>query len=148
MKNKSTQKRLDGGKKLIALTAQLERDIKSYCREKRIESESELIRQAIIHYIDREYGEDTFKLSALKDIKENLLQVKDMLSILYSYLHMMHHNILAYHPEIIDELKETAYSNAETRLDKFFASFRERLRDDPSFFERLLHGYVSGELDE
>ena len=140
-------KRLDGKKKLISLTSQMEEDIRSYCREKGIESESELIRQAIVSYIDRDYNDNTLKLIGLKDIRESLEQIRDMLSVLYSYQNMMHLNLLAYHPEIAEELKKPAYSSAQNRLDKFFASFRERLKDDPPFFEKLLHAYITGTQD-
>ena len=141
-------KRLDGKKKLVSLTSQMEEDIRSYCREKGIESESELIRQAIVSYIDRDYNDNTLKLIGLKDIRESLGQIRDMLSVLYSYQNMMHLNLLAYHPEIAEELKNAAYSSAQNRLDKFFVSFRERLRDDPPFFEKLLHTYITGALDD
>jgi hypothetical protein len=141
-------KRLNGKKKLVSLTAQMEEDMRSYCREKGIKSENELIRQAIVHYIDREYDDNTLKLIGLKDIRESLGTMRDILSVLFSYQNMMHLNLLAYHPEIDEELKKAAYSSAQNRLDKFFASFRERLRDDHPFFEKLLHIYMTGELDE
>ena len=141
-----TSKRLDGKKKLIALTARLEEDIRQYCREKRIENESELVRQAIIKYIDTEYDDNTLKLTSLKIVHDKLSQLNDMVSVLFSYLHMMHLNILAYHPEIDDELKDAAFTSATNRQEKFFVSFRERIRDDPAFFEKLLHNYVTGEL--
>lgn len=147
-RKKLTSKRLDGKKKLIALTAEMEEDIHQYCRDKKIESESELIRQAIVRFIGSEYDDNTLKLSGLKDIREQLSGLHDMVSVLFSYQHMMHLNLLAYHPEIADELKEAAFGSATIRQDKFFASFRDRLRDDPAFFERLLHGYVTGTLDE
>ena len=146
-KNNPMTKRLDGKKKLVTLTSRLEEDIRSYCREKGIESESELIRQAIVKYIDGEYDDDTLKLSGLKDIKESLAQIRDMISVLFSYQQLMHLNLLAYHPEIDGELKDAALTSAQNRHEKFFASFRERLRDNPPFFEELLHKYVTGTLD-
>ena len=140
-------KRLTGKKKLVALTPGIEADMRSYCREKRIGSESELVRQALVHYMDREYDDDTFKLSVLKDVRESLGRLLDMVSVLFSYQHMMHLNLLAYHPEITGDFKGAAFSSAEARLDKFFDSFRDRLADDPAFFERLLRDYVAGAAD-
>ena len=146
---KSRTKRLDGGKILIALTAQMERDIHSYCRDNKIESKSELVRQAVVAYIYKDYDDDTLKLSGLKDIRESLSQTQDMISVLFSYIDFMNLNTLAYYPEIpTDDLKKAAIASARNRHDKFFASFQERLKDDPKFFERLLHKYFTGALDE
>src|SRR5215469_9969422 len=94
-KTAKTPKRLDGKKKLLSLTSRLENDIASYCREKGIENESELIRQALVKYIHGEYDEETFKLSELKGIRESLAQLRDMVSVMFSYTHMMHLNQLA-----------------------------------------------------
>ena len=123
-------------------------DIKSYCREKGIESESELLRQALIHYIDRDYDNDTLKLSGLKDIRENISHLKDMISIIFSYMNSMHLNLLSYHPEFVDDqIKNAAAVSAQRRIEKFSSFFRDQLRDDPPLFEKLLHKYVTGSLD-
>ena len=133
--------------KNINFTAEMAEDVKAYCRGKGIESESELIRQAVVFYIDRDYGDDTLKLSTLKDLRENIREVKDMIAVLFSYTNFMHQNLLAYHGELDEQDKKAAMTSAERRNDKFFASFRERLRDDPPLFEKLLHKYVAGSLD-
>lgn len=140
-------KRLDGKKKLITLTSGMEEDIRRYCRENGVESESELIRQAIVSFLDRGHSDTALKLEGLKDIRESLRRLGDMMNILFTYVHLMHLNILAYHPEIEASLKEAALSSAKGRAGKFFSGFQEQLRDDPSFFEKLLHSYVTGELD-
>ena len=140
-------KRLDGKPKLLAFSAQMTEDIRSYCREKGIESESEFIRQAIAHYIDREYGDETLKLSGIKDLREGISQLKDMVSVLFTYINFMHQNTLAYHHELPDQVKESAMASAQARIDKFFEAFRKRLRNDPPLFEKLLHKYVTGSLD-
>lgn len=148
MPHAKTIKRLDGKKKLISLTAEQEKDIRFFCQQHGIESESELIRQAIVSYIGNDHNDNTLKLSGLKDIREKLAQNYDLLSLLFNYVHLMHLNILAYFPEIPESLKEAAYTSAELRQERFFYSFRERLKDDTPFFEKLLHNYVSGTLDE
>ena len=137
-----------GKKKIIYLTPEIAEDMHSYCRENNIKSESELVRQAVISYIDRDYSDSTLKLSGIKNIKESLSKIHDMLSILFNYQNMMHLNLLAYHPEIADELKDAAYKSAENRLDKFNDFFRNHLKEDSGFFERLLHEFVTGSLDE
>jgi Arc/MetJ-type ribon-helix-helix transcriptional regulator len=147
MKKPLPKKRLDGKKKLVSLTSQMEADIKLYCRERGIANESELIRQALVKYLDSGYDDNSLKLSGLKDIRENLAVLQDMMQILFGYLCMMHINLLAYHPEIAAEYKDAALASASGRHEKFYAGFRERLRDDPPFFEKLLHAYVTGELD-
>ena len=138
------KKRLDGKQKLVQLTAQQTNDLRHYCRENGIKSENELIRQAIVKYIDNDYGENSLKLSGLKDLKDSLSQIRDMLKIVFSYLHQMHGNILGYHPEIADGLKDAAYSSGQQRLERFYLYFQEQLKDDPAFFEKLLHNYVTG----
>jgi hypothetical protein len=70
-----------------------------------------------------------------------------MLSVFFNYQNMMHLNWLAYHPEIADEFKDAAYKSAQNRLDKFNESFRKHLQENPPFFEKLLHKYVTGSLD-
>ena len=65
-------KRLDGKKKLTALTSRMETDIRSFCRDKGIENESELIRQAIAHYIYVDYTDETLNRHVVKQIQEIL----------------------------------------------------------------------------
>ena len=126
----------------------MEDDLRQYCRQHGIESESELIRQAIVKYLDADYEDNTLKLTGLKNIQENVSRLFDMVSVLFNYQHLMHLNLLAYHPEIPSELKEAAFSSASVRQDKFFAGFRDRLKNDPPFFEKLLHTYVAGSVDD
>jgi len=118
-----------------------------YRREKGIESENELVRQAIAKLLDSDYSDATLQLSALKGIQENVAKLENMISVLFSYQQMAHFNLLAYHPEIAEELKKPALASASLRHEKFFSAFRDRLRDDPPFFERLLHNYVAGDSD-
>jgi hypothetical protein len=148
VKAKNPKKRLDGKKICLALTSQMQGDLYSYRREKGIESEQELVRQAIASLIYNEYDDNSLKLSGLKDLRESLSQIKDMISVLFKYLDLMHLNLLAYHPEIAGGFKDAAFSSAGARHEKFFSSFRERIRDDPQLFEKILHSYVSGSLDE
>jgi hypothetical protein len=136
-----------GKKKIVYLTSEISEDIHLYCRENNIKSESELIRQAIVAYIDKDYSDSTLKLSGIKSIKEALSQERDMLSVIFSYLGMMHLNLLAYHPPLPEELKDASYKSSQARLDKFNESFRNRLKDEAPFFEALLHKYVTGSLD-
>lgn len=144
---KKRLKRLDGKQKLIAFTAQQTDDIKQYCRNYGIDSENELIRQAVVYFIDRNNSDNTLKLSSLKDVKDSLSEIHDMIAVVFTYLHHMHANLLAYHPEINIEFKETAFSSAEQRIAKFYISLQERLKEDPAFFEKLLHRYISGSLE-
>jgi len=137
-----------GKKKMVYLTTEIFEDIHAYCRENGVKSESELIRQAVTAYIDKDYSDNTLKLSGIKNIKESISQIRDMLAVLFNYLNMMHLNLLAYHPEIADLLKDAAYKSSQNRLDKFNESFRNNLKEEPPFFEKLLHKYVTGTLDE
>jgi hypothetical protein len=136
-------KRLDGKKKLTALTSRMEADMRSFCRDKGIESESELVRQAIAKYIYADYKDETLKLQGLKQTQEKIAEIRDMVQIIFSYLRLMHINILAYHPEIDKQLADAALASANNRHDKFFNSFQDSLKNDPPFFERLLHKFYS-----
>ena len=141
-------KRLDGKKQITALTSRLESDMRSFCRDKGIESESELIRQAIAKYIYADYKDETLKLQGLKNIEEKLAELRDMMDITFKYIRVMHINLLAYHPEIDPSdtaLVEAAFLSATIRHNKFFEAFQDSLKNDPPFFERLLHKYYTGD---
>jgi len=143
-----TSKRLDGKKKLLPLTSRMEVDMRSFCRDKGIKSESELIRQAIAKYIYADFKDETLKLQGLKKIEEKITELKDMLDITFKYLRLMHINTLAYHPEIDTQFADAAFASANNRHDKFFNVFQDGLKNDPPFFERLLHKYFSGDSNE
>jgi hypothetical protein len=138
-------KRLDGPKKLIPLTSRMSADMRTFCRDKGIESESELIRQAIAHYIYADYKDETLKLQGLKQIREQIIELRDMVEILFNYIRIMHINILAYSPEIDAKLADAAFASATNRHNKFFDAFQDSLKNNPALFERLLHKFYSGD---
>jgi len=142
------QKRLDGKKKLLSFTSKMQSDMRSFCRDKGIESESELIRQAVAGYIYADYQDGTLKLQGLMRMQKTIDELKDMLSVSFSYMRMMHINILAYHPEIDISFADAAFTSATMRHDKFFKALQESLKNDPPFFERLLHTYYSEDNNE
>lgn len=147
-KKTNSAKRLDGKSKLIVFTKKMEEDMRTFLRDKNIESESELIRQAIGNYIYADYTEDTFKLQGMKKIQDQITELKDMLDIVFKYLEKFHISMLAYHPEIDSALAESAYLSATSRHDRFFNKLQISMRHDPPFFERLLHKYYSEEIKE
>jgi hypothetical protein len=140
-------KRLDGKRQITVLTSRMEADMRSFCRDKNIESESELVRQAIAKYIYADYKDETLKLQGLKQMKEELTELKDMLDVTFKYIRLMHISTLAYHPDI-SQFADEAFASATARHDKFFNSFQASLKNDPPFFERLLHKYYSEENNE
>jgi hypothetical protein len=145
---KKPAKRLDGKKKLVSLSAELEEGISAYCRDKGLESESELIRQAIAKFIYADYQDETLKLQGLNEIQRKIVELRDMIDITFKYVRLMHINFLAYQPEIAGDFADAAFASANTRHEKFFTAFRESLKNDPPFFERLLHTYFSGDPHE
>jgi len=147
-KKPNNTKRLDGKSKCIAFTKKMELDMLAFLRDKNIESESELIRQAIGKYIYSDYEEDTLKLQGMKKIQDQITELKDMLDVEFKYLVRFHISMLAYHPEIDSSLAESAYLSATSRHDKFFNALQISMRHDPPFFERLLHKYYSEEIKE
>ena len=146
-KNIKNSKRLDGKKFLVALTSQLEADMSSFCRDKGIESENELVRQAIAKYIYADYKDETLKLQGIKQLQDKLTELRDMINITFSYIRLMNISNLAYHPELAQQVKEAALSSAKNRHDKLFNSFLDSLKDDPPFFERILHKYYSNDSE-
>jgi len=138
-------KRLDGKNKLITYTKQMEADVQAFIRDKNIESENELIRQAIGNYIYRDYEDDTLKLQGMKKIQDQITELKDMIDISFKYLTLFHTSMLVYHPEIDQSLVDPAFNSAKRRHEKFFNTFQDSLRRDPPFFERLLHRYFPEE---
>lgn len=140
-------KRLDGKKKLVRLTGEMEKDLRAFCQDKGIESESELIRHAIARFIYADYTDETLKLQGVKNVREKVEELRDMIDILFRYIRLMHINLLAYHAELDTELVDAAFSSAQNRHGKFFNALQESLKNDPPFFERLLHKYFSGESD-
>ncbi|MDR0730418.1 MAG: ribbon-helix-helix protein, CopG family [Treponema sp.] len=142
---KKTAKRLDGKKKLVSLSAELEEGIRAFCRDRGVESESELIRQAVAKYIYADYTDETLKLQGLSDIRKKIEELRDMIDITFRYVRLMHINLLAYQPEIDAELADAALGSAAARHEKFFSAFTDSFRNDPPFFERLLHTYFQGD---
>ncbi|MDR1836554.1 MAG: hypothetical protein LBQ89_02740 [Treponema sp.] len=142
------KKRSYNKKKLINFTEKMETDMRFFCRNKGIESESELIRQAVSKHIYSDYKDETLKLQGLKQLQETITELKDMVNITFKYIRLMHISTLAYHPEIDAQLADAAYKSATVRHDKFFNSFQDSLKNDPPFFERLLHKYYSEENNE
>ena len=142
-KNKKTAKRLDGKNVCLALTKQLETDMRSFCRDKGIDSENELIRQAISKFIYADYEDETMKLQGIKQTHEKLSELKDMINILFSYTRFLHIYNLAYHPEIGPQNAEAAIASANFRHEKIFNKFQDSLKNEPPFFERLLHKFYS-----
>jgi len=138
-------KRLDGKKKLVPFTSRMETDMRSFCRDKNIESEAELIRQAIAHYIYADYKDETLKLQGLKQMQDQITELRDMIEIFFNYVRLMHINILAYSPEIDAKLADAAFASATGRHNKFWDAFQDGLKNNPSFFERLLHRFYTEE---
>ena len=143
MKNNKNKTRLDGKKKLVAFTKTMEIDMHSFMRDKNIESESELIRQAVGNYIYSDYTDETLKLQGVKKIQAQNEEIRDMVDILFKFLEHVHISLLAYHPEIDQQLVDSAYISATHRNDKVIKALRGSLKNDPPFFERLLSTYFT-----
>ena len=134
-----------GKKKLIFFNDKLLATIKNYCMIHNIDNESDLIRQAVIHYCEqRGYDDSTLQLTGLKKIESQIEQLIHMVMILFNYTHTAHESNLIYHPEIDDRLKEAAVASAQYRLNTFFKAFQERLKKDTTFFNKILMEYKAG----
>lgn len=136
MKNK--KQRLDGNPFYLKMTRQMEFDLDSYRREHNIESKSELIRQAINYYLDKDSTDASFKLQGLMKITSQITELNNALHVIFNYIREMHTNIIAYHPEIDSAMKEAALASAKIREDKFFNFFVDKLKNDPLTFEQML----------
>jgi hypothetical protein len=138
---KPTAKRAYTVRKCVSLTGEMERGLKTLCRDKGIESEGEAIRMAVASFVDRSYSEETLKMQGIHALRNEVEKLTDTLEIIFKYMDKMHLNILGYLPEIETEFKEAAFRNASFRHDKFFNVFQNGLKDDPAFFEKLLARY-------
>jgi len=143
MKNNKNKIRLDGKKKLVAFTKTMETDMHSFLRDKNIESESELIRQAVGNYIYSDYTDETLKLQGMKKIQTQIEENRDMIDIIFKFLEKIHINLLAYLPELDPQVVDSAFLSATHRNDKVIKSLRGSLKNDPPFFERLLSTYYT-----
>jgi Arc/MetJ-type ribon-helix-helix transcriptional regulator len=141
-------RRLDGRKKNILLTDEMDKDLRRYCADRGIESQSELIRQAIAKYIYADYKDETLKLQGINELKRLAEQLRDMLDVLFKYMRTANIGSLAYHPEIDPELADAAFRSAAARHKKMFEAFQDSLKNDPPFFEMLLHKFYRGDADE
>jgi Arc/MetJ-type ribon-helix-helix transcriptional regulator len=145
---KPKPRRLDGRKINILLSDEMGKDLRRYCADRGIESQSELVRQAIAKYIYADYRDETLKLQGISELKKSVEQVRDMLDVLFKYSRTANINVLAYHPEIDENLADAAFRSAVTRHKKMFEAFQDSLRNDPPFFEMLLHRYYQEKTDE
>jgi len=130
----------------VKLTDEQYNYIESFRREKNLESNSELIRQAVISYIGRDTSDTTLKLQAAKKTQDKTDELRDMIDVLFRYVRLMHINLLGYHPQIDEEFSEDAFKSAIERHGRFFEAVQDSLKNDPAFFERLLHNYFSGSI--
>ena len=138
---KKNTKRLDGKNICLSLTKKLEVDMRLFCRDKGIDSQNELIRQALAKFIYSDCDDQTMNLQGLKQIQENIAELRDMINILFGYTRILHIYNLAYHPEIGKENSAAALASANNRHEQIFNVFQDGLKNDPPFFERLLHKY-------
>jgi len=143
MKNNKNKVRLDGKKKLVALTKTMELDMRSFQRDKNIESENELIRQAIGNYIYSDYTDETLKLQGMKNIQTKIDEMRDMIDILFRFLERVHVSLLAYHPELDQQVVDSAFISATHRNDKVIKALRGSLKNDPPFLDRLLSTFFT-----
>ena len=137
------EKIFDGKRKQVSVTSEMEAEISAFMAKHRVESESALIREAIAAYLQKDFNDAALVLNALKDLGERQKKLNDMLNIIFSYLKRMHEHILVYNAPVDGTLKEAALDSAHERHASFFTFFQNVLKDDPPFFERLLHDYYS-----
>ena len=134
--------------KTLYLTDEIANLLRSHCLENNIESENELIRAAIVHYVKRGYEDSTFHISTLKSVEDKTASLQKQTTMIFNYIHLMHQSLLCYLPELDDSLHEAAVKSAKYRADYFMNSFVNNLKKDSSMFQGLLHSFVTGELDE
>jgi hypothetical protein len=127
----------------VRLTKRQHALLKSYMAGKGIDSQSELIRQAILDFIGRDANDSTLQLQASRRLEKEVRELRDMVDVLFRFVCYANVNMLGYHPEIPEEMAASAFDDAKRRHDTFFRSFQKTLEADPSFFERLLHNYYS-----
>jgi hypothetical protein len=134
-------------RKCYIISNELDNNIKAHCLENNIESESEAVRYALTRFFDNSASSENLLFDTVKTLKARVSELEKMNTVIFSYLQKMHQNLLAYHAEIDGEYKEAAFKSAKERGERFFKSFKNSLKDEPAFFEGLLHDYFTGEHD-
>lgn len=131
-------------RKCYIIADELDKNIKAHCLENNIESESEFVRYALTRFFDRSASSENLLFDTVKTLKARIGELEKMNTIIFSYLQKMHLNLLVYHAEIDEEYKDAAFHSAKNRNERFFNNFKSSLKDDPAFFEGLLHDYFTG----
>jgi Arc/MetJ-type ribon-helix-helix transcriptional regulator len=128
----------------LRISEALHAAMKTFMAEHDIANKSDLIRVAVEKYLEpADYNDATLALKGMRDTQAKLNEVRDMVDVSFRYLKGMHENLLAYHPDIQDEIAEPALKSASLRQKKFMDYFRTEIRREPAFFEYLLHTYYT-----
>lgn len=125
----------------LRVPLELEKEINSYCKKNGIESRSEFYRYAAVQILKPDVEDPELVFSSLKQLHNKLHAVTRQQDILFAFVSFFARYFLAYHPEIPNELKNTAGKSASDRYDKAFSSFQEILKKTPNMFESLLADY-------
>ena len=108
MKTPKTKK--SGGKRKRFLSLRLPEELESaldlYCSGHNIKSKSDLVREAVMYYVEPDVKDETLRLIGIKDMQIKLQKVIDGQQVIFKFLFTLYKNILAYLPEIPEQLKQ------------------------------------------
>lgn len=129
------------------LSQDLANRIDSYCKMKRINSKSDFFRMAAINQITPDVSDENLVFESLKDLHNKMRNIESQQDVTFAFFCSFFRLFLIYNPELPIAEKEAAAISSMQRFDAVFSSFRESLKDTPSFFESLLADFFEVKND-
>jgi hypothetical protein len=124
----------------------LSKQIEAYCLKHGIKNKSVFIRHAISSALSPDVEDPELVFSSLKQVHEKLHNLEMQQDIMFNFLSFYVRHSFVYYNEIPEDLKKPAADAAMLRYTKFFKSFQDNLRSNPSMFESLLADFFEERL--
>jgi hypothetical protein len=119
--------------------------IEAFVLQNNMENEACFIRYALNKVLVPDVEDKELVFESLSQLHEKIRLVEEQQEIIFKFLNFQHRNLLAYLPEIPQELRGSAALSAKTRHGRFFDGFQEELKKSPPLFESLLADYFEEE---
>ncbi len=125
----------------LRFTVEQYQEIEDYCKRHNIDNKTTFFKYAISQTLRPDIEDPELVFSSLSQLHNTLNKVSRQQEILFSYIGFLFRNLLAYHPEIPENLKAAASVSAQERFERAFKTYQESLKQTPSMFESLLADY-------
>jgi hypothetical protein len=125
----------------VKTTIEFEKQIDAYCARHNIQDRASFYRFAASQLLKPDVEDPELVFSSLKHLHDTLHKISRQQEILFSFTGFFFRNLLAYHPEIPNEVKDAAVKSAYDRYERAFKSYQDNLKNTPAMFESLLADY-------